>query len=171
MNGVIEPTVRYRRRSLWRWLNSTSRRTFVVIPPLVVLAEWGLGALGMGQAHMVFVPWGVPFMVWGYLQYRLGGRYRTRLGGGGPGLDVPPDRIVDSGVYGYIRNPMYLGHIIFLAGLAIALQSWIALGLLTLHMVWFEYRVREDESHLSARFGAAYDAYKARTRRWIPFVY
>jgi hypothetical protein len=168
MTGLIEPGAPGSRRkwSLWRWLNSTSRRTFLVIPPLVVLGE-----LALGGGRLAFVPWGVPLLVWGYLQYRLGGRYRTQLGGGGPGIEVPPDAIVDTGIYGYIRNPMYLGHMIFLAGLAITLQSWIALGLLAVHMIWFENRVRDDEKHLEQRFGDAYSAYKARTRRWIPFVY
>ncbi len=168
MSGFIEPGASGGRRrwSFWRWLNSTSRRTFIVIPPLVMLAEYLIGG-----GRLDFVPWGVPLLIWGYLQYRLGGRFRTRLGGGGPGIDVPPDRIVDGGIYGFIRNPMYLGHMIFLAGLAITLKSWVALALLFVHMVWFERRVREDEARLEERFGEAYRAYKARTKRWIPFIY
>lgn len=155
-----------RRRSLWQWMNSTSRRTFFILPLLVIGFE-----LALGRGHLAFVPWGVPLLVWGYLQYKLGGRYRTRLGGGGPGLDVPPRRIVDSGVYGYIRNPMYLGHMIFITGLAITLQSWLAAGLLVVHMVWFDRRVRGDEAHLTELFGDDYRAYMDRTRRWIPFIY
>ena len=41
---------------------------------------------------------------------------RRARGGGGPGIEKPPDRIVTDGAYRYVRNPMYLGHLIFMAG-------------------------------------------------------
>jgi steroid 5-alpha reductase family enzyme len=64
-------------------------------------------------------------MLWGYLQYRLCGQYRGKRSGGGPGPEVPPERLVSSGIYAYTRNPMYLGHIIFLIGLTLTLRSWL----------------------------------------------
>jgi protein-S-isoprenylcysteine O-methyltransferase Ste14 len=153
-------------RNPLRWLKSTSRRTFVVYPLVIIGFE-----LALRGGELPFVPWGVPLLVWGYLQYRLGGNFRTRHGGGGPGIEVPPERIVDTGIYRYIRNPMYLGHMIFMAGLAMTFQSWAALALLAFHLYWFDARAREDEIHLERLFGDAYRAYVARTKRWIPFVY
>ncbi len=166
MTGSYESQTPRRPRTPLCWLKSTSRRTFVVYPLAVVAIELALRA-----GDLAFVPWGLPLLVWGYLQYRLCGDYRTRHGGGGPGLDVPPERIVDSGIYRWIRNPMYLGHMIFMAGLAVTFQSWAALALLAFHCYWFDVRVREDEAHLEELFGDAYRAYKARTRRWIPLIY
>ena len=46
----------------------------------------------------------LPLMVWGYLQYRLAGRYRLRLGGGGPGMETPPERLVTSGPFAFCRK-------------------------------------------------------------------
>lgn len=151
------------RRILARWLKSTSNRSFVLYPICVVALEVVLrgGELGI-------FPWGAPLMVWGYLQYLLVGRYRARLGGGGPGLGVPPLRIIDSGPYKVLRNPMYLGHLIFMAGLAITFRSLPAAALLAFHMVWFNCHVLEDERRLEEIFGAQYASYKARVRRWIP---
>ncbi len=154
-----------RRRSLWRWLKSTSRRTFLVYPPCVIAIE-----LALREGDLVFIPWGLPLLAWGYLQYRLAGPYRSRLGGGGPGLDVPPLRIVDTGPYKYLRNPMYLGHLIFMTGLAITFQSLGAAILLAFHVVWFHARVIEDERHLEELFGAEFADYKARVKRWIPWI-
>ncbi len=122
------------------------------------------------RGGLVFIPWGLPFLAWGYLQYRLGGQFRTRMGGGGPGLSNPPERIVDTGIYAYTRNPMYLGHLIFMAGLAITFWSLPALALLAFHIVWFQRRVRGDEAHLKQLFGQDYVDYAVRVKRWIPGV-
>jgi protein-S-isoprenylcysteine O-methyltransferase Ste14 len=63
---------------------------------------------------------------------------------------------------------MYLGHLIFFAGLALALRSWLAAGVLACHLVWFQRRVRDDEVRLTALFGDGYRDYMARVKRWIP---
>ncbi len=156
----------HKKRNLLRWLKSTSRRTFVVYPVAIIAIE-----LAIRGGKLPFVPWGLPLLLWGYLQYRLGGTYRTRHGGGGPGIEVPPERIVDTGIYSYIRNPMYLGHMIFMIGLAITFQSWFAVALLAFHLYWFNARAQEDEANLEQLFGDSYRAYVGRTKRWIPFVY
>ena len=107
------------------------------------------------------------FLAWGYGQYRLSGNYRTRHGGGGPGLDNPPRAIVDTGIYAYVRNPMYLGHLIFMLGLIVTFSSWLAAALLVFHMWWFHQRVLEDEvAHAPDSSAAKFDAYAARVRRW-----
>jgi protein-S-isoprenylcysteine O-methyltransferase Ste14 len=149
-----------------RWLASTSNRTFVVWP----LALFALEAL-LQQGIPRIEPWGLPVMAWGYLQYRLVGVFRTREGGGGPGISRPPERIVASGPYRWTRNPMYLGHLIFLAGLAAALRSWAAAAVFLGHAVWFDLRVREDEARLEKLFGDAYRDYRSRVKRWLPGIY
>jgi protein-S-isoprenylcysteine O-methyltransferase Ste14 len=63
---------------------------------------------------------------------------------------------------------MYLGHLIFMLGLAIIFSSIAAALLLLVHVVWFHRRVLADEARLEARFGAPYLDYKARVKRWIP---
>ena len=78
--------------TLRRFLKSTSKRTFLLYPLLIFVLE-----LILRRGDIVIVPWGIALLAWGYLQYRLVGRYRLTLGGGGPGLDTPPDRIVAKG--------------------------------------------------------------------------
>jgi protein-S-isoprenylcysteine O-methyltransferase Ste14 len=94
--------------------------------------------------------WALPLLAWGYLQYKLVGTYRTREGGGGPGISRPPERIVSRGIYRWTRNPMYLGHLLFLLGLALALASWAGAAVFVAHAAWFDRRVREDEERLAA---------------------
>jgi len=154
-----------RARAVRRWLKSTSNRTFIVYPLVVIAVEL---VLQHGTLH--FVPWFTPLLAWGYLQYRLVGNYRLARGKGGPGLSVPPERIVTTGAYCYTRNPMYLGHLIFMLGLALTFQSWIAALLLLVHIPWFHRRALEDEAQLRALFGPDYEAYAARVKRWIPGI-
>jgi protein-S-isoprenylcysteine O-methyltransferase Ste14 len=153
-------------RTFRRWLKSTSNRTFVVFPVVIILLE-----LFIQQGRLQLLVWGLPLLLWGYLQYRLGGVYRTRFGGGGPGIDNPPERIVDTGIYAWTRNPMYLGHLIFIAGLAITFRSLPGLLLLIFHIFWFNLRAQHDEAHLQQIFGEAYLDYMKRVKRWIPGLY
>jgi phospholipid methyltransferase len=148
-----------------RWLKSTSNRTFIVWP-LAIFAAEALLARGLPG-----IDWrALPLLAWGYLQYRLVGNYRAHEGGGGPGISIPPERIVAKGPYRWVRNPMYLGHLIFLAGLALALHSWLGAALFGFHAFWFHARVREDEARLTELFGDSYREYCRRVKRWIPGV-
>ena len=94
------------------------------------------------------------------------------LGGGGPGLSgAPPERLVDTGVYAWTRNPMYLGHIIYMIGVALTFQSAFAAVIALARTVWFHFRVRRDERGLTARFGEPYIAYTRRVKRWLPGLF
>ena len=151
---------------LWRWLGRTPVQTFILCPLAVIAFE-----LALHSGRLTVVPWGAPFMAWGYLQYLLVGRYRHPRAGGTPGMEVPPQRIIDFGVYRFTRNPMYLGHLIFLTGLAITFWSWFALIVLAVRAVWFHSRVLHDEARLEEIFGDEYTAYRSRVKRWIPGIW
>lgn len=146
-------------------LGGTSFRSFLLYPAIVMAWEF---AIHRGLPGMQ--PWFVPLMVWGYLQYRLVGRYRLARGGGGPGMETPPERLVTTGPFALCRNPMYLGHIIFLIGLALVFESVLGALIAAGTAVWLHLRVRRDERCLLERFGQSYVEYGGRVRRWIPGV-
>jgi protein-S-isoprenylcysteine O-methyltransferase Ste14 len=149
-----------------RWVKGTSNRTFVLWP-IVLLALQALQEGGWPRLNL----WALPLLAWGYAQYRLVGRLRTTLGGGGPGMSNPPERLVTTGPYRFVRNPMYLGHLVFFLGLALLLASWPAWLVFAVHLLWFDRRARRDEAHLQELFDGTYDAYRARVKRWLPGVY
>ena len=128
---------------LFSWINRTPVQTFVLCPLLVIAFEFI-----RRRGQLAIVPEGFVLLAWGYLQYRLAGRYRLRLGGGGPGMDTPPERLVTSGPFALCRNPMYLGHLIFLAGLALSLRSWAGAAVALATAAWLQFRVRRDERRL-----------------------
>lgn len=151
--------------SLRRWLKGTSNRTFVLWPLLMLALQAGMER---GWPHVN--PWALPLLAWGYGQYKAAGILRTRRGGGGPGLSNPPERLVTTGPYRFTRNPMYLGHLIFFLGLAVAF-SGLAWLVFAAHLLWFDRRARVDEMHLLELFGPAYADYRGRVKRWVPGVY
>ena len=147
-----------------RWFQRTPVHTFVISPLLVIAFELAV------YGTLTVTPWGLPLLAWGYLQYLFVGNYRLPRAGGTAGMDAMPERIIDVGPYRYTRNPMYLGHLIFMLGLVLTFQSWFALILLIARAIWFHLRVLQDEARLEKEFGVEYSAYRARVKRWIPLV-
>lgn len=148
-----------------RFLRRSPVQTFLLVPLATLAWEWALGTLHIAPVFLLV-------MLWGYLQYRLCGRYRIRLGGGGPGLSgAPPERLVETGVYAWTRNPMYLGHVIYLIGVALTFQSVFAAVIAVARTVWFHFRVLRDERGLRERFGEPYVAYTRRVKRWLPGLF
>lgn len=91
------------------------------------------------------------------------------VGKGTPMPLDPPQRLVVAGPYRVVRNPMYGGALVALAGAAIVTRSW-GLGLYTIlfFLAAHAFLVLVEEPGLRARFGDEYDAYCRRTGRWLP---
>ena len=78
------------------------------------------------------------------------------------------DKLVTSGPFRYTRNPMYLGLATILVGTWILLGALSPLlGVLIFVVVADRWYIGFEEQMLQRKFGAAFDAYKASTRRWL----
>jgi protein-S-isoprenylcysteine O-methyltransferase Ste14 len=91
------------------------------------------------------------------------------IGKGTPAPFDPPRRLVIEGPYRFVRNPMYIGATLGLAGAAIfygslTLSIYTASFLLAAHLFVVVY----EEPTLRKSFGADYEAYCQRVRRWVP---
>jgi protein-S-isoprenylcysteine O-methyltransferase Ste14 len=91
------------------------------------------------------------------------------VGRGTPAPFDPPRRLVVQGVYRFVRNPMYLGAGLALAGAALFYQSTRLLGydglfLLITHL----FVVLYEEPTLRLTFDGDYEAYCRRVGRWWP---
>jgi protein-S-isoprenylcysteine O-methyltransferase Ste14 len=75
--------------------------------------------------------------------------------------------LVTGGVFGRLRNPMYVGLTLLLAGLAIFLASdgMLVMTIIFMPVIHFGVVMRE-ERYLEAKFGDAYRAYKASVPRY-----
>ena len=81
---------------------------------------------------------------------------------------LPSTKLVESGAFRFTRNPMYLGMTLIYAGLAIGLDSVVALVLLVPLLAIIQTQViANEERYLERRFGAPYLDYRTRVRRWF----
>ena len=150
-------------RSAW---SSSSRRSFVVLP----IAAAGF-EVSRRRSPLRGGILGLALMAAGFALYRGTGTYRDARGGGGPGFSTEPEALVTTGPYAVVRNPMYLGHLIFLAGLVTFTRSPVALTGLFLQRQRFSERVALDERRLADRFGHDYVEYIENVPRWLPALW
>jgi protein-S-isoprenylcysteine O-methyltransferase Ste14 len=79
----------------------------------------------------------------------------------------PKDKVITKGLYGFTRNPTYVGIILMQIGLAIACASWLYLLLTVALMILLNANLSAEERYCLYRFGDDYQKYKNRTPRWI----
>ena len=129
-------------------------------PVPILIAELALGVPSPSGwiAGLALVALGEATRMWGV--GHIGPRSRTR------GDDTWG--LVDTGPYGRVRNPLYLGNVLMFTGLgAICGPLWAALWCLAL-CTHYTFIVRWEESNLRKKLGNPYADYLNRVPRWLP---
>ena len=91
----------------------------------------------------------------------------TRAGSHVP-TNMPTTTIVDSGPYGFTRNPIYLAMFLGLVGFAVGFDSiWLLAVLVPFALVIRYGVITREEAYLERKFGDVYRHYRARVRRWL----
>lgn len=76
--------------------------------------------------------------------------------------------LVDTGVFRWTRNPMYLGFVVVLLGVALRFDAWTSLPGPVLLAAWLQrFQIRPEERILRERFGRDFDTYCRRVPRWF----
>lgn len=114
------------------------------------LASAGVTLIVAGGALMGAAAW----------QFR---RHRTTI--------VPhrePSALITTGVYGFSRNPIYLGDALVLAGAGALVGAWSTLLVVPAFVRVINRRfIAPEEARLARAFGPAYEDWAARVRRWV----
>ncbi len=96
----------------------------------------------------------------------------VRRGGGTPLPYDPPERLVTSGPYAYVANPMQVAAVLLLAGWGALLGSpWVAAGGVMAHLYGLGLAGWDEVGDLDRRFGRPWRAYRAAVRSWWPRLY
>lgn len=79
-----------------------------------------------------------------------------------------PTRVVTSGPFHFTRNPLYIALTTVAVGIALMVNSaWYVAGAAVMIVLIDRIVVRREEAAIRNRFGAEYEAYLARVRRWL----
>lgn len=144
-------------------------------PPLLFLGVLALGAaLDFGLLRVsTGLPGGLRFgagavLAAGATGLALAALWRFHKAGTAAEPWRPSTALVTGGVYRFTRNPMYLAMALLYLGLALAMDSGVALALLPpLVAVVQAGVISREERYLEGRFGDEYRRYRAAVRRWI----
>ncbi len=77
--------------------------------------------------------------------------------------------VISSGVFGYVRHPMYMGSILLYVGLIIPTLSLTSLGFFVIIVIFYDYIASYEEKLLEQNFGEDYVKYKSEVSKWIPW--
>src|SRR5215217_3794066 len=124
-------------------------------PPLLGLElTRGIGAI------MILA--GVPGLVDAFARFALQGL-------GTPAPIAPPRNLVVTGLYRYVRNPIFVALVAVILGQAVLFSDWDLLGYGALLWLFFYIAVIAfEEPTLRQSFGAEYESYCANVPRWLP---
>jgi protein-S-isoprenylcysteine O-methyltransferase Ste14 len=147
---------------------------FFVVAPFVLaglipwwMTRWQLGPALFGleltrSVGVLLVLAGLPGLVDSYARFALQGL-------GTPAPVAPTKNLVVTGLYRYVRNPIYAALVAIILGQALLFGDWRltllgALFWLASHLFVIAY----EEPTLQRTFGAEYEAYRAHVPRWVP---
>ena len=142
-----------------------------VVAVAVAVAMWAAGRLvpwsraaGGGRNVLSGGLFALAILV-GWSGIRTFARVRTSLD---PHHPERASALVTGGIFGLSRNPMYLSMVLALLGWAARLgQLWLVLGPVAFVLYVTRFQIRPEERALAEKFGAEYEIYRRRTRRWI----
>ena len=80
-------------------------------------------------------------------------------------------KLVQSGIYGVLRHPLYLGVIFAMVGIALVFRSWLIIPGSVLVIAFVLARISREEKLLADHFKEEFAAYRRRTWRLVPYIY
>lgn len=93
----------------------------------------------------------------------------TFQGHGTPVPSDPPKKLVVTGFYRYVRNPIYVGVLLIFLGHFLWFGYWALLIYTVLAFIGVHvFVVLYEEPTLKRKFGATFEAYLQKVPRWIP---
>ena len=147
------------------WLLVAPGSVAILVP--WVISDWRLqppffGLAGSRWLGCFLMLLGVPVLLEAFAGFALYGR-------GTPAPYMLTERLVITGSYRYVRNPMYVAIVFTVVGQALLLgQSALLTYAVVLWGGFHAFVVWYEEPTLERRFGQQYEAYCAAVRRWWP---
>jgi protein-S-isoprenylcysteine O-methyltransferase Ste14 len=147
---------------------------FLVIAPgtLAIYGPWAitrwrfapplLGVFSLRILGALMMLGGLPILLDSFTRFALQGL-------GTPAPVAPPQRLVVTGLYRWVRNPMYVAVLLLIFGQGLLFSSVPLLGYgLLVWLGFFAFVVLYEEPTLARKFGREYEEFRVHVPRWIP---
>lgn len=134
----------------------------IILPPFDHLFRWSPIPFIVEIIGLIILNFGLIIMDIAMVQ----NAYASKI------LDINKgQKLIDTGLYGHIRHPLYTGAILMILGLPIALGSWLSLIPAALGVLALVIRIKFEEEMLTEGMDG-YDEYRTRVRyKLIPKIY
>lgn len=152
--------------------DDSDRGSILAPSPILLLLTFVFGVVldRLKRVETLSRPWNV---VVGGLSFAAGtalfvGAIRAmRSANTGPSHEDDPPRLVTDGVFGYSRNPIYLGNCLQYVGLSLLYNSSWPLLVLVPTVAYLDRVVDREEAYLESRFDEEFESYRENVRRWL----
>jgi protein-S-isoprenylcysteine O-methyltransferase Ste14 len=126
-----------------------------------------IGVMMTGQVvrWLGLVLYGLGFVVMSWSRATLGRMYSGEV------TIQKSHQLIKTGLYRYIRHPIYLVMLCSALGLSFLFRSWIGLAVMIPIVGGLLFRIRDEEAVLHKEFGSEWETYCQQSWRFIPYLY
>lgn len=174
--GLFEVFMNWRQRGRGRVTSSGDKGSLRLLYGLITLGytlSFSIGATKIGRVYpwntfftmgMALVAIGLAVRIHSILTLKQFFTYSV--------AKVEDQKIIETGLYKFIRHPGYLGQWMIFFGISTSISNWLSiLVMMILVTVGYLYRIRVEERFMIKELGEDYLNYQARTKRIIPLIY
>lgn len=172
----INPLVLTRKDDAYGYVGRAFAASIILVILAVVVNAFGAEIVAQYLAPMTWLQtprawvlgWAllVVSLIWIVIaQKQMGASWRIGIPQGESSQSAAP--LVMEGVFGYSRNPIFLGMAISLVGFFLVLPNALSLVALALGFVLMQIQIRLEESYLLSQHGETFQIYCAHVRRWL----
>jgi len=146
---------------------------FWLVIPLVLFfgdyfaeAGYGLPVAGEGLRYAGIGIFAVGFLVRWIAVFQLGNKFTVDV------AITSGHTLKTNGLYKIVRHPSYFGLMLIITGVSFFMSNWLSSMVIIMPIFLATlYRIKVEETTLTAEFGQQYNNYKKRVKRLVPFVY
>jgi len=174
--GFFEVFMNVRQRSKSKVTTSRDQGSLRLLYGLITVGyalSFSIGATKLGRINnwdtffaigMVLVATGFTIRIHSILTLRQYFTYSV--------AKVENHKLIDTGLYKFIRHPGYLGQLIIFVGISTAISNWLSILLMMIPVtIGFIHRIKVEERFMLDQLGEDYLNYQKRTMRLIPIFY
>ena len=174
--GFFEVFMNLRQRSKIKITNSSDKGSLWLLYSLITVGyalSFSIGATKVGRIYYwnTFFTIGMALVVIG-LMIRIHSILTLKQYFTYSVAKLENHKIIETGLYKFIRHPGYLGQLIIFIGISTSISNWLSILVMMIPVtLGYLYRIKVEERFMLEQLGEGYLNYQERTKRLIPMIY